>query len=222
MFSIAPQSIGNNANNSTSDMSISSLSPVSSSRSSSPALSYTRPSQLPSPKTCKIQFGTTEHVNPIILRPLKLEDGEIPDKDQSLLLTPAFTPEGPAQISIKIEQFETTHNIREANAKQDADTSTNQTTNTPTIVPADKGKEPLNTKQTLENLKRIFQRHYTRNIPTDQDTFSERSSGWDSEHDEEYNSTWPNPIMTPPEGNDMHPPPMGNLWTTPRRRMGVK
>jgi len=65
------------------------------------------------------------------LCPLKLEDGEIPDKDQSLLPTPAFTPEGPAQISIKIEQFETTHNISEKQCQTGRDMSTNQTTNTP-------------------------------------------------------------------------------------------
>ena len=206
MFSIAQQSLGNNANNSTSDMSISSLSPLTSTRSSSPALSYTGPNQLPSPKTCNIQFGTAEPVEPIILRPLKLEDGEIPAEDQPLLPTPAFTPERPAQISIKIEQFETIHNARETDAKQEAKTSTNQTTNTPTIVPADKGKKPAD----LNDLDRTMRYQYFRNqLNTTEDTFSERSSGWDSEHDEEYNATWPNPIMTPPEGDDMHPPQWG-------------
>ena len=210
MFSIAQQSLGNSANNSSSNMSISSLSPATSTRASSPALSYIGPTQLPSPQTCNIQFGTTEHLEPIVLRPLKLEDGEIPAEDQPLLPPAAFTPEGPAQISIKIEQFEAIHNTKEANAKQDADApTTNQNSYTPTIVPANKEKKPLDATRTLEELERIFKRHHTQKIPTDEDTFSERSSGWDSEHDEEYNSTWPNPIMTPPEGDDMHPPQWG-------------
>jgi hypothetical protein len=208
MFTIATQSIGDNANHSSSDMSISSLSPLTPSRASSPALSYI--SQLPSPAACTIQFGTTERVEPVILRPLKLEDGEISAEDQPLLPVPAFTTESPAQVSIKIEQFETTHNAREAEAKQEADASTsNQNTNTPTIVPINKEKQSPAIPQTMNNFERLFRYKYFQRKFTDEDTFSERSSGWDSEQDEEYLTSWPNPVMTPPEGDDMHPPQWG-------------
>src|SRR5712672_3646168 len=44
----------------------------------------------------------------------------------------------------------------------------------------------------------------------------------DSEHDEEYNSTWPNPVMMPPEGDDMHPPQWGICGQHPREGWELK
>ena len=43
-------------------------------------------------------------------------------------------------------------------------------------------------------------------VNNNDNTFSSHSSGWDEDHDEEYNTLWPTPLTTPFEGDDMHPP----------------
>jgi hypothetical protein len=57
-----------------------------------------------------ILFGTAEHVQPINLWPLKVQDDEKSDKDKSPVLSVPFSNAHPAQVHIKIEEFEETHN----------------------------------------------------------------------------------------------------------------
>jgi hypothetical protein len=59
------------------------------------------------------------HIQPITLWPLKLEDGEFSDEDKFVLLpsNSPFNEAYPAQVCIKIEEFEETHNAREVKAK---------------------------------------------------------------------------------------------------------
>jgi hypothetical protein len=65
-----------------------------------------------------ILFGTTEHIQPVYLRPLKLDDDDEdkpipPPSDSPTVFDEAY----PAQIRIKVEEFEETHNAREVEAK---------------------------------------------------------------------------------------------------------
>ena len=66
-----------------------------------------------------IQFGNVKPVKPIILQPLKLED-EHSDEDESHPFSPdsPFNKVYPAQVRIKIEEFEENHNAREVKAKK--------------------------------------------------------------------------------------------------------
>jgi hypothetical protein len=73
-----------------------------------------------------IQFGNAKHIQPIVLWPLKLED-EHSDEDKSILLPSdsLFNEVYPAQVCIKIEEFEETHNAREVKAKNQQATDLN-------------------------------------------------------------------------------------------------
>jgi hypothetical protein len=74
-----------------------------------------------------ILFGTTEHVQPIYLWPLKLEDDEILDENKSILPSSGsptiFNEAYPTQVRIKVEEFKKTHNTREVEAKDQQATS---------------------------------------------------------------------------------------------------
>ncbi|KAI0269663.1 hypothetical protein BGY98DRAFT_1100990 [Russula aff. rugulosa BPL654] len=144
-----------------------------------------------------IQFGDAE----------PLED-EHSDKDESHPLSPdsPFNEAYPAQVRIKIEEFEENHNAREVKAKdqQAADLNSrgdrlirqlgeqliNELSTTDEKAPEDVANVPSDVARTTD----------------DNDSFTARSSGWDEDHDKEYKTLWPTPPSTPPEGDDMHPP----------------
>ena len=157
MQSIA-QSYNSSATNSfgrSSAMSISSDTSTMSSISSTCPNSLTLPclsppSPVPSARTFgsptpkKIAFDTTEYIKPIRLRPITVEDADSEDEDQLILLPTNITTQPPANLSIKVEQFENIHNARETEAKQrpnDANHTTPITTTTDTTVAAN---QPLN------------------------------------------------------------------------------
>ena len=65
---------------------------------------------------------------------------------------------------------------------------------------------PPSAKQACANLRHIYRILHPLSDSKDDDSISTRSSGWDSNNDEEYNALWPPPPTTPVEEDDMHPP----------------
>jgi hypothetical protein len=126
MFTITPVDKRDNVSTPTTPPSNSSMSispPPSSSnlfyisidRVASPKPINTNPDSSSEPKG--YQFGDTERINPLHFQPVKLEDGEVSNDSQSLLPPAPFTPARPAQIQVKVRNFEEAHNLREAEAK---------------------------------------------------------------------------------------------------------
>jgi hypothetical protein len=77
---------------------------ISIDRVASPKPINTNPDRSSEPKG--YQFGDTERINPLHFQPVKLEDGEISNDSQSLLPPAPFTPARPAQIQVKVRNFE--------------------------------------------------------------------------------------------------------------------
>jgi hypothetical protein len=174
-----------------------------------------------------IQFGNAEPIKPIILRPLKLEN-EHSDEDESHPLSPdsPFNEAYPAQVRIKVEEFEDNHNTREVEAKdqQAADLNSRgdrlirqlgeqlikELSTTDEKAPEDVANVPSDVRRSLDLLHKVlctkFDPPQVAHTTDDDDSFTARSSGWDEDHDEEYKTLWPTPPSTPPEGDDMHPP----------------
>jgi hypothetical protein len=94
---------------------------ISIDRVASPKPINTNPDRSSEPKG--YQFGDTERINPLHFQPVKLEDGEVSNDSQSLLPPAPFTPARPAQIQVKVRNFEEAHNLREAEAKTNAPSS---------------------------------------------------------------------------------------------------
>ena len=183
-----------------SSMDIEPLLDIENRRSNTPDLEYVPKS----PSSSPIQFGTAKHVQPIDLRPVKLEDDDVQDEDKSLVLPPIiptpFSPTHPAQVQIKIEQFETVHNEREIEGKH-TDALKSPKKDAPPAVPSD-------VRRSLDLLYKSLCTKFdpSQLPPIDSDTFSTRSSGWDEDQAEEWAQTWPTPPKTPIQGDDMHPP----------------
>jgi hypothetical protein len=94
---------------------------ISINRVTSPKPINTNPDSSSEPKG--YQFGDTERINPLHFQPVKLKDSEISNDSQSLLPPTPFTPARPAQIQVKVRNFEEAHNLREAEAKTNAPSS---------------------------------------------------------------------------------------------------
>ena len=159
-----------------------------------------------------IKFGTTEHVEPIVLRPLRMDDDQVSDKYLAPPPPPTtmLSSQLPPQIRIKVEDFEDAHNAIEVQDKQDAadssdsDSDEDAEAHIPASVPSD-------VRRSLQDLYKILRTKFDPQPLNaldvfDNDTNSSRSSGWDSDHDEEYATLWPTPPATPIEGDDMHVP----------------
>ena len=99
-------------------MSTSPLTSISEYNSSESLLSYAP--QSPTPKL-HIQFGTTEHVKPILVRPLKLDDDQVSNESLSLPLSPnspgIIIDTFPRPLQVKVEEFEEIYSECEAEAK---------------------------------------------------------------------------------------------------------
>ena len=99
-------------------MQTSPLASISEYNSSESLLSYAP--QSPTPEL-HIQFGTTEHVKPILVRPLKLDNDQVSDESLSLPLSPnspkIIIDTFPRPLQIKVEEFEEIHSECEAEAK---------------------------------------------------------------------------------------------------------
>ena len=194
----------------------------------------------PTPK--KIAFSTTEYIEPIRLCPVTVEDADSEDEDQLILSPTNITTQAPTELSIKVEQFENVHNARETKAKQhpnDANHTTPITTTIDTTVAANQllddsdaalalcalgtasilgsaRRRPSYVTQQLEWLQRILSHHQPSPAPENV-TISSDLSGWDYNNDSELEHLWPAPPMTPPEGDDMHPPQMSVCGTHPEQ-----
>ena len=186
-----------------------------------------------SPTPRKLAFGTAEYIEPIRLRPIKCEDADREDESLPVLPPTNITAQYPIEVSTKVEHFKSVHNTRETKAKQlppIPNTNTNTNTNTaPTDEPltdteAAAALMVLGTAAILEENTQ-HQSHCSRQIdwlrrilangqPPDQNatdkmvTASSRSSGWDYNNNSKLEHLWPKPPMTPPKGDDMHPPQM--------------
>ena len=242
-----------NSSGHSSAMSISSdtstMSSISSTRPDSPTLPrLSPPSPVPSARTFgsptpkKIAFGTTEYIEPIRLRPIMVEDADSEDKDQFVLPPTNIATQAPTELSIKVKQFKSVHNAKEAEAKlrpNDANHTTPITTATDTSVAANQPlddsdaalalcalgttsilgsahRRPSYVTQQLEWLQQILLHHQPAPAPKNV-TISSDLSGWDYNNDSELEHLWPAPPMTPPEGDDMHPLQMSVCGTHPKQ-----
>jgi hypothetical protein len=125
-----------NASMSDSALSPSSTCPASPSTSLASSIQYIEPQALQAPQATNIQFGTADPVDPIILRPLVLEDGEIEDITKNIIPVP-FTPTSPTQVQTAVEHFEAIHCARETEGKLKVKENTaEKATNTTTTIPA--------------------------------------------------------------------------------------
>ena len=106
--------------------------------STSPDLLYLSPDQLPKPSITTIKFepSTPPKTNAITSKYLK--DGELLDECKPVIPHSPFTPQHPAQVQIKVEHFESTHNAREVEDKQQT-----------TLKASDDGDTPSNVQQIL-------------------------------------------------------------------------
>jgi hypothetical protein len=136
MFTISQDynHVTSNSSMSISSPFISSMHPTSPASSIFSHLQYIEPKALPLPKATNIQFNTTKPIEPIVLQPIILEDGEIEDITKNIISVP-FTPSSPTQIQAAIEHFEAIHCIREAEGKLKVQENTaDKVTNTTTTI----------------------------------------------------------------------------------------
>jgi hypothetical protein len=143
----------------------------------------------------------------IILRPLKMDDDEVSDKYLSPSPCPAATLSNqlPPQIRIKVEELEGAQIEEvqdEQNAANDVDNASDK--DAEAYYPA---SMPSHVHRELDLLYRILHPRHNAKATDDRDLMSldSRSSGWDSNDDEEYQSLWPSPPTTPIKGDDQHP-----------------
>jgi hypothetical protein len=224
-------SLSQDYNNGTSDasMSNSALSPSSTCPTSpltsvTSSLQYIEPQALPAPQAINVRFGTANPVDPIILQPLVLEDGEIEDIAKNIIPVP-FTPTSPTQIQTTIEHFKAIHCARETEGKLKvkeniADKATNTTTTIPATSQANTSVSPRFTDSdvgcSLGYLFNILHTHHTQGSqpctsPNQWDISmgtptSANSNDDDDEDDDSDKENWPVPPLTPTQGDDMHPP----------------
>ena len=176
----------------------------------------------PTPK--KLIFSTTEHIEPIQLCPVKMEDLDDEDGSPLVLPTTDLAAQCPKEISIGVECFERVHNTQEAEAKLDPpipDTNTTTNTNPSTEILTLNGNRHtvLHVAQQLEylwcSLQHFNERNDPRINPEGWESPSSHSSGWSDNNDEELDHLWPKLPMMPPKGDDMHSPQMTVCGTHP-------
>jgi hypothetical protein len=133
-----------------------------------------------------------------------LEDSEISHDSQSLIPPAPFTPARPAQIQVKVRNFEEAHNLREAEAK----------TNAPSSVPNPESPPRLQS-DTRRNLDFLYHTlHYVygqirqQNPQANDDAATEWNTNDEEEEDDNSDDKdWRTPASTgPPQGNSTHPP----------------
>src|SRR6266566_2215306 len=107
--------------------------------STSPDLIYLSPDQLPKPSINTIRFGSSTPLKTDTISSKQLEDGKLSDECKPIIPRSPFTPQCPAQIQIKVEQFESTHNAREVEDKQQT-----------ALKASDDGDTPSNIQQILQ------------------------------------------------------------------------
>jgi hypothetical protein len=150
------------------------------------------------------QFGDTERINPLHFQPVKLEDGEVSNDSQSLLPPAPFTPTRPAQIQVKIRNFEEAHNLREAEAKTDA----------PSRIPNPESPPRLqsDTRRNLDFLYHTLHYVYGQIRQQNPQANDDAATDWNTNDEEEEDDNgddkdWRTPASTgPPQGNSTHPP----------------
>ena len=213
MFTITPVDKRDNVSTPTTPPSNSSMSispPPSSSnlfyisidRVASPKPINTNPDSSSEPKG--YQFGDTERINPLHFQPVKLEDGEVSNDSQSLLPPAPFTPARPAQIQVKVRNFEEAHNLREAEAK----------TNAPSSVPNHESPPRLqsDTRRNLDFLYHTLHYVYGQIRQQNPQANDDAATDWNTNDEEEEDDDsddkdWRTPASTgPPQGNSTHPP----------------
>jgi len=177
MQSITEDYASNNANSSSSNISISSYSLAS--NPSTPPLQYPKydiPNCVELPDISTLRFT-------------KVEDYKAENKDKPVLLPAPFTAVSPVQIKVKIkietDKVQITFNEPAGpdpiSAIKDKTTAANNpVSDSTTLVPEE--ENPINNWD-----------------------LSVLSSGWDEDYNQEYNDTWPLPPQTPVDGDDMHP-----------------
>ena len=126
-------------------------------------------------------------------------------------------------MHIKIEEFEETHNALEIKAKDHQAANLNaqgerlihqlgkQLIQELSTMVEEESKVlanvPLDVHRSLDLLYKVLCTKFDPSqVNNDDNTFSSHSSGWDEDHDEEYNTLWPTPLTTPLEEDNMHPP----------------
>src|SRR6266576_2711428 len=102
----------------------------------SPDLIYLLPDQLPKPFVNTIKFRSSPPPKTDTINSKKLENGELSDECKLIIPCSPFTPQHPAQIQVKVEQFESTHNARKVEDKQQT-----------TLKASDDGDTPSNVQQ---------------------------------------------------------------------------
>jgi hypothetical protein len=175
---------------------------ISIDRVASPKPINTNPDSSSEPKG--YQFGDTERINPLHFQPVKLEDGEVSNDSQSLLPPAPFTPARPAQIQVKVRNFEEAHNLREAEAK----------TNAPSSVPNLESPPRLqsDTRRNLDFLYHTLHYVYGQIRQQNPQINDDAATDWNSNDEEEEDDNdddkdWRTPASTgPPQGNSTHPP----------------
>jgi hypothetical protein len=170
---------------------------ISIDRVASPKPINTNPNSSSEPK--EYQFGNTERINPLHFQPVKLEDGKILNDSQSLLPPAPFTPARPAQIQVKVRNFEEAHNLQEAEAK------TNATSNAPSSVP---NPEPqvrlqLDVRQNLDFLYHTLHYVYTQVRQQNPQANDDATTDWNTDDEEKKDNNnddndWRTPASTGP------------------------
>src|SRR6266576_5217176 len=94
-------------------------------------LIYLSPDQLPKPSVNTIRFGSFTPFKTDTVSSKQLEDGKLSDECKPILPCLPFTPQHPAQIQIKVEQFESIYNAREVKDKQQTTLKASDDSNTP-------------------------------------------------------------------------------------------
>jgi hypothetical protein len=116
---------------------------------------YIAPEQLPVPHKTSIRFGSSKPIQANIVNPKQLEDGELSDESKSFIPGSPFSAKRPAQIQIKVEQFESTHNAREIENKDESALKAADNSNTSANiqqVPRQGGSSPSHISQQLLQL----------------------------------------------------------------------
>src|SRR6266566_9177426 len=122
--------------------------------STSPDLIYLSPDQLPKPSVNTIRFRSSIPLKTDTISSKQLEDGKLSDECKPIIPRSPFTPQCPAQIQIKVEHFESTHNAREVKNKQQAALKASNDGNTPSNVQQilQQGGSPSHVSQQLFHL----------------------------------------------------------------------
>jgi hypothetical protein len=135
-----------------------------------------------------------------------LEDGEVSNDSQSLLPPAPFTPARPAQIQVKVRNFEEAHNLREAEAK----------TNAPSSVPNPESPPRLqsDTRRNLDFLYHTLHYVYGQIRQQNPQANDDAATDWNTNDEEEEDDD----MTTTRTGAPLHPPvPLREILRIPRR-----